>query len=198
MNRLPLLFLLLASACGPIVQVGGNAPRPQALYTLSAMPPAAVPAGQTPIDQKLAVTVDVPTVPGVLQTMRIPVMVSDTAVQYLVGAQWSEQPNRLFQRLLAEVIANGGMAVIDQRSAGNVAPNRLSGQLVSFGLDSRGGRQVVVRYDATYATPAGVRQRRFERAAPIATADPAQVTAALNGIANQLAGDVARWVAGAA
>ena len=56
---------------------------------------------------------------------------------------------------------------------------------------------MVARYDATFATPEGVRQRRFERSAPIATADPAQVTAALNGVANQLAADVAQWVAAA-
>lgn len=198
MRRFSLFPLLLAAvACGPIVQVGGNAPRPEALYTLTAPSPAAVPTGVAPIDQKRAVTVDVPTAPGVLQTVRIPVQVSETAVQYIVGAQWSEQPNRLFQRLLAEVIANGGVPVIDQRSAGKVAPARLSGQLLAFGLDSRGGRQVVARYDATFATPEGVRQRRFERSAPIATADPAQVTAALNGVANQLAADVAQWVAAA-
>ena len=199
MRRFSLLLLLLAaSACGPIVQVGGNAPRPEALYTLTAPAPAAVSAGIAPIDQKRAVTVDVPTVPGVLQTMRIPVQVSETAVQYIVGAQWSEQPNRLFQRLLAEVIANGGVPVIDQRAAGKVAPSRLSGQLLTFGLDSRGSRQVVARYDATFTTPEGVRQRRFERSAPISSADPALVADALNGVANQLAADVAKWVAAAA
>jgi cholesterol transport system auxiliary component len=189
---------LLASACGPVVQFGSPAPRPDAVYTLSAVPPVAVPAGTAPIDTARAVTVDTPSVPGAIQTLRIPVTISDTAIQYVKGAQWSEQPNRLFQRLLADTLVHSGVAVIDQRSSGQTGGRRLTGQLMAFGLDVREGRQVRVRFDATLAGPDGIRQRRFEREAPIGSADGAEVATALNGAANRVAADVAAWVAGGA
>jgi cholesterol transport system auxiliary component len=200
MTRTPLLLAALAAgaavaACGPLVQVGGNAPRPDALYTLSAAPPASVPAGVAPVDMAAAVSVDVPAVPGALQTLRIPVTVSDTSLQYLKAAQWAEQPNRLFQRLLADTLVQQGVAVIDQRSSGQIGGRRLTGQLIAFGVDARGDARVLVRYDATLTEPAGIRQRRFERETGIGDVTGADVAAALNEAANAVAADVARWVA---
>jgi cholesterol transport system auxiliary component len=197
LSLLPPAFLLLLgmAACGPLVQIGGNAPRADAVHTLTAASPAAVPAGRQPVDMKASVSVDVPAVPGALQTIRIPVTVSDTAIQYVKGAQWSEQPNRLFQRLLADTLVHNGIAVIDQRSSGQTGGRRLTGQLIAFGVDVRAAPQVRVRYDATLAGPDGVRQRRFERDAPLATTEGGEVAVALNGAANQVAADVAAWVA---
>jgi cholesterol transport system auxiliary component len=197
---LPVLLgpALLLAGCGPLVQVGGNTPRPESLYTLSAPPPASVPAGLQPIDMTKAVTVDMPSVPGALQTMRIPVTVSDTSIQYVTGAQWSEQPNRLFQRLLADTLAARGVGVVDQRSSGQTGGRRLTGQLLAFGADVRSGQQVHVRYDAMLAGPDGVRQRRFEREVPLSSINGATVTTALNQAANSVAADVAAWVSSAA
>lgn len=196
MSRAPFLLLAtLLASCGPLVQIGGNSPRPDALYTLSATSPAAVPAGQVPVDMANAVTVQVPTVPGALQTLRIPVTVSDTVVQYVTAGQWAEQPNRLFQRLISDTLVHGGIAVVDLRASGVSAKRVLSGQLVAFGVDSRTAAPVVrVRFDATLATPAGLRQRRFEREAPLAAVESGQVAAALNQAANEVAVDVAAWV----
>lgn len=190
---------VLFAACSPLVQVGGNTPRPDTLYTLSAAAPGAVSAGSQPVDMTRAVSVGTPDVPGALRTLRIPVTVSDTQVQYVKAAVWAEQPNRLFQRLLADTLANGGQTVIDTRSAGRAADRQLTGQLLEFGVDVRGPAPVVrVRYDATLNGPDGVRQRRFEREAPIAAVTGSQVAAALNQAANALAADVARWTALAA
>ncbi len=194
MTRAALVALLFVGGCGPLVQVGGNATPPDALYTVSATTPAAVPAGQVPVDMVKAVTVDIPAVPGALQSLRIPVVVSDTSIQYVPAAQWSEQPNRLFQRLLADTLTHGGVAVIDQRSSGTIGGRRLTGQLMAFGVDVREGQIVRVRYDATLAGPEGVRQRRFEREAPVARIDGASVSAALNSAANAVAADVASWI----
>lgn len=192
---LPLLLAPLLAACGPLVQVGGNAPRPDALYTLSAAPASAVPVGQVPVDLARAVSVDVPAVPGALQTLRIPVTVSDTSIQYVKAAQWAEQPNRLFQRVLADTLSHAGIAVIDQRSSGQIGGQRLTGQLLAFGVDARGGGRVKIRYDAMLTGPEGVRQRRFEREADVGQVDGDSVALALNGVANLVAADVARWVA---
>ncbi|MGL6042572.1 MAG: ABC-type transport auxiliary lipoprotein family protein [Sandaracinobacteroides sp.] len=195
MRAIPLLLLL--SACGPLVQIGGNSPRPEAVHTLTATAPMAVPAGVQPLDLKQAVTVDTPSVPGALQTLRIPVTVADTSIQYVKGALWSEQPNRLFQRLLADTLVAGGVAVIDQRSSGQSGGRRLTGQLMAFGVDVRAGTQVKVRFDATLAGPDGVRQRRFEREVALDSVDGESVAIALNGAANAVAADVRAWVAAA-
>lgn len=198
--RAPALRVLLAlcpalvAGCGPLVQIGGGSTPPVALYTLSSNPPAAVPAGLVPTDMARAVTVDIPSVPGALQTLRMPVTVSDTEIQYVKAAQWSEQPNRLFQRLLADALVAGGTGVIDQRSSGQAASRRLTGQLVAFGVDVRDGRQVMVRYDATLATPTSLKQRRFERTAPLSDVTGAATAEALNRAANAVAADVAGWV----
>lgn len=189
-----LAAVLALGACGPLVQVGGNAPRPDALHTLSAPPSAAVSAGLVPVDPALAVSVEVPTVPGALQTVRIPVTVSDTAIQYVTGAQWSEQPNRLFQRLLADTLAQGGVTVLDQRSSGQSGGRRLTGQLLVFGMDVRGEAVARVRFDATLAGPGGVRQRRFEREVPVGTVAGDQAAVAINSAANAVAADVLAWV----
>ena len=195
---LALPLLALVASCGPLVQIGGNTPRPESLYTLTAPPPAAVPAGLNPIDMKQAVTVDIPAVPGVLQTLRIPVWVSDTSIQYLTGAQWAEQPNRLFQRLLSDTLTANGVGVVDQRSSGQTGGRRLTGQLLLFGVDVRGAQQVHVRYEAQLAGPDGVRQRRFEREVPLTQVAGPEAAVALNQAANAVAADVARWVNGGA
>ncbi len=189
-----LLLLLSVAACGPIVQVGGNTPRPDALYTLSAAAPSSVPAGQLPVNMAMAVTVDIPAVPGPLQTLRIPVTTSDTSIQYLKEAQWAEQPNRLVQRLLADTLAHSGIEVIDQRSSGQIGGRRLTGQLLAFGADVRGAPVATIRYDATLAGPQGIRQRRFERQASLSTVSGPEVTATLNEVARLVAADVAAWV----
>ena len=189
--------LVLLAACGPLVKIGGNTPVPDSVYTLSAAPPSSVPAGLVPVDLARAVSVDTPTIPGALQTLRIPVTVSDTAIQYVKAAQWSEQPNRLFQRLLADLLVQAGQPVIDLRSSGQSGGRRLTGQLQAFGVDVRGAPKVVVRYDATLASPTGLRQRRFEREADLAAVEGPAVAAGLNAAANLLAADVAAWVASA-
>ena len=189
--------LVLLAACGPLVKIGGNTPAPDSVYTLSAAPPSSVPAGLVPVDLARAVSVDTPTVPGALQTLRIPVTVSDTAIQYVKAAQWSEQPNRLFQRLLADLLVQAGQPVIDLRSSGQSGGRRLTGQLQAFGVDVRGTPKVVVRYDATLASPTGLRQRRFEREADLAAVEGPAVAAGLNAAANLLAADVAAWVTSA-
>lgn len=194
MRAIPLLLLL--GACGPLVQLGDSGPRPDALLTLSAELPTAAPA--TPITTVLnmdnAVSVALPSAPGFLQTLRIPVNVSDTEIRYVPVAQWSEQPNRLFQRLLADRLQGDGVAVVDLRSSGKLPGRQLTGQLLAFGVDTRGGNRVHIRYDATLADPNGLRQRRFEAEQPVSLVEGPGIAAALNRAANQLAGEVSEWV----
>ena len=124
---------------------------------------------------------------------------SATEVTYLVGAAWAEQPNRQFQRLLADTLTANGLAVVDLRQSGIAPARTLTGTLRDFGLDVRdpGNPVVRVRYDAQLAATrnpaAGVGLRRFEASVPASSQTPTAVAAALNLAANQLAAEVAAW-----
>jgi cholesterol transport system auxiliary component len=192
-----ILVTLLLAACGPIVQVGGNLPAPDVLLVVRSDSPVADYSGPVAVGDTLGVAV--PDVPSELQTLRLPVQVTAATVQYLAGASWSEQPNRQFQRLLADTLSGAGMAVLDTRG-GSVAPARqLTGHLREFGLDVRTTPKVRVRYDAQLAGPrsAGtVALKSFVAEEKVASQQPAVVAAALSRAANRLAGEVAAWVKG--
>lgn len=186
--------LLALAACGPLVQIGGNDTPPEALLTLRA---DTLGAPSQAIDPARTLSIAQPIVPGAIQTLRLPVMISDTEVQYLKAANWIEQPAKLFQRLLADTIGSrGGVLVLSERQSNVPAARKLNGQLLEFGLDARGAPQVRVRYEALLAGRDGqpVAARRFEASRPVASQDGAAVGAALNAAANEVAGQVAGWV----
>jgi cholesterol transport system auxiliary component len=192
---LPLALLLALGACGPLVQIGGNAEPPASLLTLRA---ASLGAPGGAVDPARSLLIAQPSVPGALQTLRLPVTTSDTEVQYLKAATWVEQPSKLFQRLLVDTVsARGGVLVLSERQSDVAAARKLTGQLIDFGLDVRGATEVRVRYDALLSGADGkpVAARRFEATRPVAGEDPATVGAALNAAANEVAGQVADWVA---
>jgi cholesterol transport system auxiliary component len=199
MTPRPILLaaLLALGACGPLVQIGGNSEPPDALLTLRA---AALGAPAQPVDAARTLLIAQPTVPGALQTLRVPVTTTDTEVQYLKQANWVEQPSRLFQRLLVDTVASrGGVLVLSERQSDVAAARKLTGQLLDFGLDVRAAPQVRVRFDALLSGGNGqpVAARRFEASRPVAVQDGPAVGAALNEAANDVAGQVAAWVAGA-
>jgi len=198
--RLPGLLMALALAgCGPLVQIGGNDKPPASLLMLAATTPPAPYAGPAPTSASLAV--ETPLVPLTLQTLRLPVTTSPTEVRYLTGATWAEQPNRQFQRLLADTLAAKGVAVVDPRASRTPAARTLSGTLSVFGLDVSDPLNPVVRvrYDAQLGssrTAPTVMLRRFDDAEPVAAQTPVEVASALNRAANRVAVNVAGWVTG--
>jgi cholesterol transport system auxiliary component len=187
------------AACGPLVQIGGNAKKPTSLLTLSSTATPRAYAGPSKLADTIGV--DVPGVPAALQTLRLPVTTAASQVTYLVGANWAEQPNKQFQRMLVDTIAAAGVPVIDLRQS-NVPPARtLSGVLRSFGLDLTDAANPVVRvrFDAQIsARPGGdtVSLRRFEATEPAFDQQPVAVANALNRAANRVATEAAAWVAG--
>jgi cholesterol transport system auxiliary component len=191
------IVMLAVTACGPLVQIGGNAPAPQSLLTLSATTAPVAYAG--PVASSTTLGIETPAVPATLQTLRIPVTTTATEVTYLVGATWAEQPNRQFQRLLAETLAAKGIAIIDTRQSRTPPARSLTGALIVFGLDVSDPAAAVVRvrYDAQVAgkrTAPTVLLRRFDATEAVATQTPVAVAAALNRAANRVAVDVAAWV----
>ena len=189
------IFLLpLLSLAGCITF--GAKPPPQ-LLTLSAAQPIAAGATGNSGTQR-SIVVQVPSVPAALATPRVPVQSAPTTVAYIPKALWSEPPNRLFARLLADTLTvRAGMIVLSGVQSLSDPSATLGGELRAFTIDAD-ARQAVVIYDATLVRPGTtqVQKRRFEGRAPVAAVDPTDAATALNAAANDVAGQVADWVRG--
>lgn len=176
--------------------LGGGGKGPAMLQTLT--PEAADPGAMTrTANAGQAVTVATPTMPKELHTVRVPVQLSPTDIQYVTGLQWVDTPDRLFQALVSETVRRTtGRVVLDPRQATLDPGLQVTGALQRFGYDAA-SRQVVVVYDASLSTEGGsrVEARRFTASVP-STGSGASVGPALNRAANQVALDVARWIGG--
>ncbi|MEO8454116.1 MAG: ABC-type transport auxiliary lipoprotein family protein [Sphingomicrobium sp.] len=144
-----------------------------------------------------AVTIAAPSVQKELRTVRVPVQISPTDVQYMTNLQWVDTPDRLFQDLLSETVRRTTNRVVLNPGQSALDPGVLvSGELRRFGYDAQSG-QVVVQYDGALSSAGGnqVQTRRFTAMAP-ADGNAATVGPALNRAANQVALEVARWIGG--
>ena len=199
MNRLKSILVasllpLTLSACGGLL--GGGAKAPPNLQVLTPEAPDPGPITRSAAAGQ-AVTVAVPIVAKELRTIRVPVQVSPTNIQYVTGLQWVDTPDHLFQRLVAETIRRTTNRVVLDTALTTLDPGLLlSGQLQRFGYDAQTG-QAIVEYDGTLSTAGGSRvdTRRFVATVP-ADGTAASVGPALNRAANQVSADVAKWVGG--
>ena len=187
---------LALTACSLGGLLGGGAKAPTTLQTLT--PEAADPGAMTrAASAGQAVTVEGPAVAKELRTVRVPVQVSPTDIQYVTDLVWVDTPDRLFQRLVSETVRRTTNRVVLDSSLTGLDPGLvLSGQLQKFGYDAQSG-QVMVEYDGALSTAGGnrVETRRFVATAP-ADGSAASVGPALNRAANQVAADVAKWIGG--
>jgi cholesterol transport system auxiliary component len=192
----PVALAAALSACSVSGLLGGGGKPPTTLQTLT--PEAADPGAMTrTAGPGQAVTIGVPVVPKELRTLRVPVQVTPTDIQYVTNLQWIDTPDRLFQDLLSETVRRTtNRVVLDSRQSGFDPGVLVSGELQQFGYDARTGQAVVV-YDATLspAGGAGVQTRRFTASVP-SDGSGLSVGTALNRAANQVALDVARWIGG--
>jgi cholesterol transport system auxiliary component len=191
----PLTLAIALSGCSLSGLLGGGKPPP----TLLTLTPEAADPGQISrtVNAGQAVTISVPIAPKELRTIRVPVLLGPTDVQYVKNLQWVDTPDRLFADLVAETIRRTtGRVVLDQRQS-TLDPGLLvSGELQRFGYDAQTG-QVIVQYDGALSTEGGTRveTRRFTATVP-ADGTAATVGPALNRAANQVASEVARWIGG--
>ncbi len=186
----PFAALVLAGC----LSLGGAEP-PPSLLTLTPQATAPAGSGSTGTGAE-ALTVVEPDAPARLAVTRVPVQVDDANVAYLQDAVWVERPARLFRRLLSETIAaKTGRIVIDGIDPTIKTTQRLRGRLLDFGYDARTSA-VVVRFDAIRDGADGsVTTRRFESVVPGVAAEAGPVGEALNRAANDVAGQVADWMA---
>jgi cholesterol transport system auxiliary component len=190
----PICLAAALGGCSLGGMLGGGGKAPVTLATLTPEAPDSGPTART-ANAGQAVTIAVPVVPQELRATRVPVQISPTDVQYVTNLQWVDTPDRLFQNLLEETVRRTtGRVVLDPNQSGLDPGIVLHGQLQRFGYDAQTG-QVVVVYDGSLATPAGVQTRRFEAMAP-ADGSGASVGPALNRAANAVAQQVAQWIGG--
>jgi cholesterol transport system auxiliary component len=190
MKKLALLLVLPLAGC-----ISFGAKPPKSLLTLSANAPLPVGEAQR-ANLKSTITVSVPTVPQELSASRVPVRSGETAIAYVKDAQWVERPSQLFQRLLVDTLtARTGRLVLTTRQSLLDPGAYLMGDLRSFGVDAA-TNEAVVTYDATLirGPETIVEKQRFEARVPLAQVEAAQVGAALNQAANQVADKVAAWI----
>lgn len=197
--RLPARILAsvsLAMAVGGC-SVGGLLGGGKAPATLLTLTPEAPSVGEftRAANAGQAVTVSTPVISKELRTVRIPVRVTSTDVQYVTDAQWVDTPDRLFADLLAETIRRTTNRVVLDPALTGLDPGLIvSGELQSFGYDAATG-QAVVRFDGALSTAGGTRveTRRFEANAP-SDGTAQSIGPALNRAANEVSLEVASWI----
>lgn len=190
--------IALATTAGGCALLGGGGKPPTTLVTLT--PEAADPGqiARTAVAGQ-AVTIATPTVSRELRTVRVPVQVNPSDVQYVANLQLIDTPDRLFAALVAETVRRTTSRVVLDGSQATLDPGlTVSGALQRFGYDAASG-QVIVQYDGALSASGGnrVETRRFTATAP---ADGTAVTVgpALNRAANHVAAEVARWIGNSA
>lgn len=196
-RTLPLFALAVAAGgCSLSGLLGGGGKAPATLQTLTPQAPDPGPVVRT-ANAGQAVTIGTPVVPKELKTLRVPVQISPTDVQYVTNLQWVDTPDRLFQQLLEETVRRTTTRVVLDPNQTGVDPGLVvHGALQRFGYDAQTG-QVVVVFDGSLSTAGGtqVESRRFTATAP-ADGSGASVGPALNSAANQVALEVAKWIGG--
>ncbi|WP_126172093.1 ABC-type transport auxiliary lipoprotein family protein [Altericroceibacterium xinjiangense] len=170
---------------------------PDALLTLTPEPGQIAPANAGASGSaENAIAVLQPESVQRLNVTRVPVQVSPSAIAYLEDATWVDKPAKLFQQLLSETIrARADRLVVGETDLMIPPRTVLSGQLVQMGYDAA-SQTVTVRFDAILQQAGGeVRTRRFESTRTGIAPDVVAIGPALNETANEVARQVAEWVA---
>lgn len=189
-------ILALTAALALTGCVSFGAKPPSQLLTLSAAQTVAPGTLRRGSESGSLVIAD-PDAPKLLDTVRVPVQVSPTSVAYVTDAQWSDTPRHLFRKLLSETIAaSSDRIVLEPGEYAAVPTQRLTGELVQFGIDAQ-TNSAVVTFDAIMAGEGGttIAKQRFSSSVPVGKVDALSIGVPLNAAANKVAADVAAWVA---
>ena len=189
-------LLILAAALPLAGCISFGAKPPPSLLTLEATSAPRVGAEQNSAGTR-SITIQLPATPASIAGARVPVQATPTTIAYVKDAQWAEPPARLFARLLSDTVsARSNMVVLSTVQSIADPSATLAGELRRFGLDAT-TREAVVTYDAslTRAGKETVEKRRFEARVPVTAIDAASAGPAISQAANQVAVEVAAWVA---
>ena len=190
-NSLLLPLVLLLAGCGPLVKIGESGPAPLR-FTL-----AAEAVDQTPVNLPMLRVEDLET-PAELGVNRLAVRVGTQEVRYLGGAIWTDKPARLLRALIAERLRGASSNAIVGPGQMDLAPSwKLSGRLIAFQAQAGSGpadRVEIATEMMLLRGPSLIASRRFSASAPAISDRPADLAAASNKAANQVAGEIAAWV----
>ncbi len=130
-TRIAIALAMALSGCSLGGLLGGSAKPPTSLVTVTpaASEPAQIARSAAPGQ---AVTIATPTVSKELASVRVPVQVSPTDVQYVANLQLVDTPDRLFQGLLEETVRRTtNRVVLDpvQTSLDPTRPSKLAALL---------------------------------------------------------------------
>jgi len=191
---IPIALAAALGGCSLGGMLGGGSKAPTTLLDLT--PQAAEPAAMNrTVNAGQAVTIAVPLMARELRTVRVPVQLTPTDIQYVANAQWVDTPDHLFQALVAETVRRTTNRVVLDPGQAALDPGLLvTGELRRFDYDAASG-QVIVQYDGSLSAAGGgrVETRRFTATAP-SDGSAGSVGPALNAAANQVATEIASWI----
>lgn len=187
-------FAALASlALAGCIGLGGKAPK----QLLSIAPTASRPAGPgASVSANDAIVLLDPESDRSLDMLRVPVRVNAATIAYLKDIAWVERPSRQFRTLLAETLrARTGRLVVEDGDFDIVGRTLVTGRLLAMGYDAP-SQSVVVRLDMQKQDKGGaILTRRFEAVVPGIEGKAEPVASALGQAANDVAGQIAGWIA---
>jgi cholesterol transport system auxiliary component len=131
------------------------------------------------------------------------VRVGTQEVRYVAGGTWTERPARMLRGLISDALRQRSTGLILSATQADIVPAyRLTGRLIAFQADAPGGvaTQVVVRSEQLLiATKTGtvLASSRFEANAAASSDRPADIAAAANKAANNIAMQTADWASAA-
>lgn len=143
-----------------------------------------------------ALTVLEPDVAKSIDNLRVAVLTRQGTYAYVPEANWVDTPQNLFRSVLAETIAaRNGTLVLDPGQYAAGSQQRLSGELIAFGIDAA-QKQAVVTFDAALVGNSRdvVVKRRFTATAPLSEVDARNAAPAIQAAANDVAVQVADWL----
>jgi len=189
-TAIALVGLSLLSGC---VSFGGEAPATMLILSADNRVQAGTSVSAGAAD---AVVIASPNAPRKLNTNRVLVEVSQGNVAYLKGGVWADKPATLIHQLLAETVAaKTGQLVLSEAVDSGKNPQTIAGQLLEMGIDEA-SMEAVVTFDAVRTREGNpIERRRFESRVAVNKVDIENAGIALNEAANNLAEEVADWVA---
>src|SRR5437762_5444710 len=131
----PVALALALGGCAGLLG-GGGKPAPY-LFTLTPDAPDPGTIART-AGAGQAVTIGVPVMPKELRTIRVPVQVSPTVVQYVPNLQWVDTPDHLFKNLVSETVRRTTSRVVLDPTESSLDPGLVvTGQLQHFAYDAQ-------------------------------------------------------------
>jgi len=186
--------MALLSGCGALSAIG-DATTPLDAYELRA--PALPQAGRM---LGRALSVELPTSSGALETDRI--LIKPNAVQslYLPGARWSDQAPAMFQTVMLRAFEDtGALSYVGRRPLGGSGDFALISEITDFQAElSEDGNSAIARIRLTARmvreSDARVMARRsFQALAPVASTETLDIVQAFNVASDEVLGDLVRW-----